>query len=617
MINFNLSRFYIGFLFILFANISFSYDELVLLKLSEHPTWINQLQYRKTILGGWKSEANEGFFLSPNGKVNPLEELKANLNVFLNNPERPFGFIPQPVICAFPTRKMFLEKQLNIQFDNIACIEKEEWLSKFKNTRPHLIFSDSFANNPASMFGHTFILFSKNDKPDSAKGLLDYAINFSADTYIDGNNDENPSLLYIIRGLFGFFPGRYRVYKFYQMESKYISFDSRDLWYLDLKFDENKTNRLLEHIWEIFTTTSFDYYFFDRNCSFRLLSAFDYADPSLDLVNEFYHSVPLYYVSPLSTYRRVSEKLKTKDEYYSPSSRKKLNARIRSLSEVQKKDFDKVRGNIDQLNSIKDPIVIDTLVNYFDYQKKTSSTNFLSTTILTNLQKTLETRSKLPPSHNIEFVQKPGSPLDSHLNRAGLLGFSKNSLLIGGRASYHDLLNDSTGYDRWSELTALDFKIDYNSNNRYWSLNKFLLVNIKSFFPLESFEFKPSWEIEFGYDSEKFNFLKGGIGLSAQNFLEQQLFYFFISPVFTSNKSISNSSRLYLEARLGTVLQITDLTKIHLSLSQSSQENISNITRFSYQGIVSYNYNKNLDFRFSVNKINNTENFESTLLRHF
>jgi len=74
-------------------------DELIqqarIARLAAEREWHLLLHYRENVLGGMKSEQDdEGFFLSPQGKVDPQAELDATLVQFFS--DAPVGRSKQP-----------------------------------------------------------------------------------------------------------------------------------------------------------------------------------------------------------------------------------------------------------------------------------------------------------------------------------------------------------------------------------------------------------------------------------------------------------------------------------------------------------------------------------------
>lgn len=533
-------------------------------------TWLNQLQYRRTLWGNWKSEAEgESFFISPNGKHSPSDELKATFELFVRAPETPWGFISQPVVCAFPTRRKFLEENLKVQFKNVDCSDYLEWKRDIQKKYFYLIFSDAFPNNPASMFGHTFVLISDSERPEAAEGLLDYAINFSADT--SGTNER--SLFYTLRGLFGGYKGVYRIYPFYQMINQYSNWDSRDLWYLRLAWNDQQIERFLDHVWEIFTTTYFDYYFFDENCSYRLLAALDYADPGLNLIDEFYSRLPIYYVAPISTFKAVGMKssLDRSAQLYTPSIQKRMRAQLSSLSPKEKQRFHEIRSQIDLLDHETNPKVLDMLVSHFDYQKRIASSNYLPEQILTNLAKSLKRRSQLKEaSMPLTEIARPSSPFESHrllsFFAGGHFQEGQTSLALGGKLGYHDLLSSSSGFERWSHLNV--FETQFRLGSGQIKFDSLTVLNLISFFPLELHESRISWRAEAGWDLDYYGYARTGIGASWQTSDKLKLFYLFLNPVLLNNSELSDHHGYLFEGEFGFAQEVSERFKFWLTIRQ-------------------------------------------------
>jgi hypothetical protein len=566
-------------------------------QLAQQKLWLNQGQYRKGLTGRYASEAEASFFISPSGQNDPTAELMATYQIFLQHPDAPWGYTHQPVICAFPTRKDFLESQLKIEFRKVDCPEREAWMRSFTAKKLYLVFSDAFPNNPASMFGHTFLLFSSQPQPDSPLGLLDYAVNFSADlSGSDGNGETNGKSaaddpLYTIKGLFGFYPGRYRIHKFYEMADLYLNSDSRDLWYLQLPFDSQQVRRVADHIWEIFTTTSFPYYFFDQNCSYRLLAALDYGNPDLNLVEEFHYRWPLYYVAPISTYRTVAERARATVQHYSPSARRRLEFIINALSVDDRVTFDSCRRDPKLVQQINNTRVLDALITYYNYEKRVNSSGVLSADRQKQMQALLVRRASLGrargapavqgspreaqspasdalPESASQLIATPHTPLESHKNRAVWLGAgssreaAQTAVVIGARAAYHDMLDPTDGYERWGDLTALDGEIWQYENKT--TVQSFKLANVRSIAAITTYDFKMSWQASAGYDESFHYYAQAGGGLAGQSRGHMTMWYTFLSPTLTTNESYSQGKGGTLEAEFGIAHEFSRFAKLKL-----------------------------------------------------
>lgn len=532
-------------------------------RLAEDRLWLGQLQYRRTLTGTWQSEADgTEFFISKKGKTSPLDELRATYELMTQRPETPWGYISQPVVCAFPTRKKFLQEKMKIRIKEIPCPERDEWQKAFHGSRVHLVFSDAFPNNPASMFGHTFLLFSKHEPVDSGLGLLDYSVNFSADT----SSANTKSLFYTLRGLMGGYEGRYRLQPFYLMTNAYVNWESRDLWSLKLPLNDTQVERLTDHIWEIFTTTYFDYFFFDENCTYRLLAALDYADPELQLLDEYHQTLPLYYVAPISGYRALRERYQVQQEHYSPSIQKRLKTEIHALSAEDLARFRLLVNDSSLLADEKNVPALDAFISYNNYRKHTFTN--LPEEVLSTLESGLRRRASIAePSAPSPPVPKPSSPANAHpipaLWAGAFASEKKQGFELGFKAGYHDLLSPSEGLVRWSHLNFA--KASWEFSEREVTLRSFLAADIISFFPWNEFERKPSWRVSAGYDQENLLFAKGGVGLTFASSEQEAIFYGFLSPTLSGNRRKTHDREGLLEAEVGMAAELTAHLKIWLS----------------------------------------------------
>ncbi|HRY30545.1 MAG TPA: DUF4105 domain-containing protein, partial [Elusimicrobiota bacterium] len=234
-------------------------------------SWIRLLHYRRSLLGGWKSQVDgDSFFLSPKGKTQPAGELEATLRAFFQPaPADPQTLHPQ---CQFPARYAWLKSQLRFdpaRLPEIRNARFEEWHARIDPGSVTAVFASSYLNNPASMYGHTFLRVNqagrKTDEP-----LTDYCINFAADT------PERSGVIFAAKGLLGAYPGRFTTTPYYMKVQQYNNIESRDLWEYTLSLTPEQTDRLARHLWE-FGSTYFDYYFLTENCSYQLLPLLEVA----------------------------------------------------------------------------------------------------------------------------------------------------------------------------------------------------------------------------------------------------------------------------------------------------------------------------------------------------
>src|SRR5262249_48813374 len=154
------------------------------------------------------------------------------------------------------------------------------WRSQMDPDSITLIFASYYLNNPASMYGHTFLRLNKKGRSDKDR-LLDYVVNFAAVT------DSNNGIMFAIRGLMGGYSGKFSTLPYYMKVQEYNNLESRDLWEYTLTFTPAELERLVRHLWEM-GSAEMDYYFFNRNCSYQLLPLLEVARPSLHVADPFW-----------------------------------------------------------------------------------------------------------------------------------------------------------------------------------------------------------------------------------------------------------------------------------------------------------------------------------------
>ena len=124
---------------------------------------------------------------------------------------------------------------------------------------------------------------------------MSYAISYAA----AGNEAEG--MAFALKGLAGLYPGEFSNSPYYLRIRDYNDLENRDIWEYELNLTPPEIERLLAHAWEL-GPTRFDYYFFDENCSYHLLSLLDAARPSLKLSERF-----TWWAIPLDTVKAVAE----------------------------------------------------------------------------------------------------------------------------------------------------------------------------------------------------------------------------------------------------------------------------------------------------------------------
>jgi hypothetical protein len=424
--------------------------------------WLNLIHYQKTLFG-YKSEADgPGFFLSQEGKTNPTAELLATIQA-LHDPNTLRGVLKSPAACVFPARKLILERDLGLKFPEVKCQAYEEWRKGLPVTDLSLVFASAYPNNPASMFGHTFLRLKG---PGDGRALLDYAVNFAATTGSDGGVE------FALLGVFGGYQGHYSLAPYFIKVNEYNHGEARDLWEYSLKISAKGIDVLLAHLWEIEASSWFDYWFFDENCSWQILRLLEVATPKLKISNK----AP-FYIIPAETVRILQNaKLLGKPEFR-PSLRRQYLARGQSQTQEEEEDkklaYYQLKSRLKKLSEIEEK----------DYHQR-----------LTKRAGNSRENTKLivPEAHN--------SPHVGHGLRRVILSAGEKQEKLEVRLAQHDLLDQDIGYEPWSTLDVLRLSVE--QQERIF-VREITLAEVVSISPYNDLGWDISWFTEFGLDDPR------------------------------------------------------------------------------------------------------------------
>ena len=138
--------------------------------------WHLLLHYRSNTFGGYTSEVDDpGFFMAESGKTDPKAELSATLRQFFS--KDPIGRSQQPAQCALIGRYSWLKERLKFNDERLLplpCPRFTSWISELNPQNVSIIFPSAFMNNPASMFGHTFLRIDQKGQTEQTRILAIY-----------------------------------------------------------------------------------------------------------------------------------------------------------------------------------------------------------------------------------------------------------------------------------------------------------------------------------------------------------------------------------------------------------------------------------------------------------
>ena len=473
-------------------------------QLDQKRRWHLLLHYKGTWLGGYESEADGmAFFNAPDGKTNPKTELVATLKSFFKNPNslKPEHEHPQ---CNFPARYKWLKQELSIDPNRLPkadCTRMEGWVSQLDPQSVTLIFASYYMNNPASMFGHTFLRIDSKST-NNQQALSNYGVNYAATV------DTGSMLLYAFKGLLGFFKGEFSIFPYYLKVQEYSNWESRDLWEYQLNLDSDQIDYLLRHLWEL-GGTYFDYYYFQENCSYHMLTILEVANPDLELSGDFFFSV-----QPADTIKILAEqkgliskvnyrpailsRMKHKTEQMSDEENSVLHDLVENTETLKEASFQ-------QLKIPQKALVLDAYLDYLEYEGL-GQEDFDPQKPLRIPHAVLLERSKLKYKRkDADLTPFSAPPESAHgTDRVKLgVGVNDDELFqeIAYRPTLHDILGRDAGYKKDSQFIFFDIVGRYYYESKRFRLDQFRLLDIKSLTPYEPIFKKPSWKLNLGFDT--------------------------------------------------------------------------------------------------------------------
>jgi Domain of unknown function (DUF4105) len=469
--------------------------------LARSDEWRALMHYKDNLLTpGVTSEVDgRGFFNASDGATNPQAELAATLAAFFTAPVAETDELQHPQ-CVFVARYHWLKQELNFDRQRLPeqpCPRFSRWMESLNPGGATLIFPAAYLNNPASMFGHTLLRIDAKDQDEKTR-LLAYTVNYAAGT------NERSGLVFAFKGIFGGYRGYFSILPYYLKVNEYSDLESRDIWEYQLNLNEAEINQLLRHVWEL-RLTYFDYYFFDENCAYHLLSLFDVARPELRLTDQF-----RFWAIPSETVRYVTQKSgMLKNVVYRPALSTRL---IYHLQQMDPKYFDTALDLVDGKLQPTDDVFLripekdraDLLEFAYDYIEYRQAADKKTLNLYSDrAYELLEARSQLPASEAPDNVPVPEiRPDTGHKSGRTSLGVGtlEGDAFVEGewRPAYHDLLDPTGGYVPGSQIKFFSVRVrDYN-DPRDLRLEELMALDIESLSPRNRF-FKPhSWKVKAG-----------------------------------------------------------------------------------------------------------------------
>ncbi len=382
------------------------------LGLANHPTWLKLLHYGHN--GKQSMVLTDGFFLSPNGRYDPKDELEATINAYFN----PCGDdCNAHARCRFPARYYWLSQYLPLPNYNLRdekCQRLEKWDLFDTVESISVLLVSGYLGNPASTFGHAFLKLNTDSSDDEA-GLFDSTLNYGA--LVPEN--ENP-LFYVMRGLFGGYRAGFSDKYFYTQDLVYSGTEFRDMWDYDLALTDYERTLLILHIWEI-VGNKFAYYFLTRNCVYKIGELLELViEDDLTDNGRFWHvPVELFYrlKEVDRARRRNGGKGLIQSVHFIPSSQRILYHQLKLLTPDELDTFNAIiqdgcKCHLAKFTTDRQILILDSLLAYLQY-RIISEEPHPSNEIREFKRQILLARLQLPPHpRSSPEIQKLPSPAD-------------------------------------------------------------------------------------------------------------------------------------------------------------------------------------------------------------
>lgn len=430
--------------------------------------WLRLLHFRTGIWQETPDVITSEFYLTSNPR--PDSELRALIDTISKSETQEL----QSLACKFPARIHWLtEKSSAIQdiMKDTECDSLNQWKDSIQSIS--LIFASGYLGNPASYYGHLLLKFNAKAKRNH---LLDKTMDFGAIL-----NGENNPILYILKGLFGGYPGGFSSKEFYHRSETYGSEELRDLWEYPLQLRANELQRLLEHSWEL-RRSQFTYYFMDKNCAFRVQELISVA-----LGKEFSEvptpwSIPAEVIHVLS---QNSDTLLQSVPIFHPSAqtifRQHYELTPDSVQELFQESLtspnDSLKPLLAQLFETSSKVqLLDLLLYYHKYKFATDHDSSIYQQAKNNIT---QQRLLLPPSSSTTNLSKY-EPLSKPQIIRLFWGYNNMEHRVGLEImpAYYNALSQPNSQPLFSTMEMLNLKFFWTPNRLI--LNHWWLVNIEN-----------------------------------------------------------------------------------------------------------------------------------------
>jgi len=547
--------------------------------------WLNLGHYEKdsSSPSGYTSQADDArFFNADNGKQDPAAELQATLAALYDNSDSG----DEHAQCRFVARFKWLQRNIEQPFEDLPtvdCKAFKEWRAQMPDHQVTMIFPAYHLNSPSSMFGHNLLRLDPEDR-EASSDWLSIAVNFGANV-----NAQDNSIFFAFKGLTGGYPGYFIVTPYFKKIREYNRHENRDIWEYPLNLTPEETRNMVNHLWEM-KDIKFDYYFFDENCSYRLLELLEVARPQVELTDEF-----PFTVIPVDTVRAIEQAGLITGIDYRPSQATVLEDLLKHIPAEQHALVKRIADHPEsvddqdfrQLSETEQRKIVDAAYRYLRYQSegevRTPETARRSFQLLKALN-SYPAASDTP--REITAIQPETGHLSHRLSVGGGRDNHQNYAELAYRMSFHSLEDNEAGFLRGAQINLGNIRIR-STQHEDTQLQQLDLVDIFSLTPRNRFFDPLSWRVYTGLERQLtfgrdrlVSHVTGGVGVTYRP-LENNFSYAMLSLRLEHNPGFDNNIEPAAGLLLGS-LQHFGWSTAHLQLAGERFANDEYRIRASY-----------------------------------
>jgi hypothetical protein len=302
--------------------------------------------------------------------------------------------------------------------------------------------------------------------------------------------------------LAGGYNGTFVTDHYFKKIQEYNRIEHRDIWEYPLNLTTEETERLVTHLWEL-QDINFDYYFFDENCSYRLLELLEVARPGIELTDEY-----ILTAIPIDTVKAVKAAGMTETPKYRPARVTTISYMLQQMPEQYHDIVIQLSEDIEvskspaftSLSRDEQREIIETTYKYLRYQHSESRDHAIAKRSF----QLLKLRNTYPVSKEI-VVPAPVSPDNGHGSKRTSFASGKRMdnyyAELGFKMSFHDLEDNKDGFLQGAQINIGSIKIraEDNVGLRLYQLD---FVDIFSLTPRSSFFDPLSWKVYTGFERQ-------------------------------------------------------------------------------------------------------------------